>query len=680
MLFLIPVLYSLYSLVSAEQREIQNLRIELAGVKQIDDLMQIMLEVQQHRGLVNGYLNGNRDAKAKIEEKQQGIHAKMEQVDGDFHNKDSSKALEQWMSVRQEWEHLLASYEGLAASESFNHHSQLVNEIKQLMIYSADESGLTLDTDINSFYTVKMTVEELPTLIEGAARIRGLGNGVLASRTLTAEDRLELLLESRISEEALAEINMLLAKIAEYDSEHTEELLTAGEQAAQSIEYFLGLLDAEIINKAVLDMAPDAYFAKGTEAIEVAVELFHHGLERVVQLLEDRIDDAINARNATMIFTFGCLLLVVIFYIAFYLNVMDTVRTLKQRAEAMARGDFSQEIVLKTRDELRLVGTALNDMQDAMNRVLSYNRIMAETTLQSSLQLADISSDSTRNMQQVAASLQGVSEGTTIQERTVREMATALNEMSTGVMRIAEAASDVANLAAQTTENAEHGIQQLEDTVRQMASIRQTQEESSRIVAKLDEHSTHINDIIHTIMQVANQTRLLSLNASIEAARAGEQGRGFAVVAHEVGKLAEDTTRSAKSISELLGVIRSLIDQTVAIMDSMGMETTASMESIQRSGTAIQRILADIQRVNDQIQEVSAISEEMSAETQEVTASIAEVSSISHKTASEAEMMAASAEEQLASMEQNLSSSEQLKEMARKLEEEMSKFRLREPA
>ena len=677
LLFLIPVLICLYYLVSSQQEQIRRLSGEITGAEQAADFMPYMLLIQQHRGLLNGYLNGNVEAKASIEAKQREIAEWMERIEADFRKTALPQTYEQWLSVKEAWDFILRFYESMAASESFERHTQLVGQVEELIKTAADESGLSLDSEIDTYYMIRLTVEELPELIEGTAVIRGRGNGVLAAKSLTDVIRTELLLESDKSRKALLNLNKSLARIAGYDRDDGEELLMRGEQAAQSIKNYLELLDKEILHAAKLSMDPDEFFSKGTETIAVADDVFRLASELLIRTLQERIDAAQDFRNVTLAITGIALLLVAVFYIAFYMSVMDAVHALKRRAEAMAEGDFTRDVVLNTRDELQLIGKALNEMQTSMNLVLGYNRNMAATTLESSRQLSDIAQESTKTMQQVAVSLQEVSEGTTVQDKAVSEMATALNEMSAGVMRIAEAASEAANLALRTTEQAERGSRQLDDTVNQMANIQKTQSESSQIVAKLDEHSANIGGIINAIMELAAQTKLLALNASIEAARAGEHGRGFGVVAQEVGKLAEETSRSGKSISDLLNVIRSLIRQTVDAMESVQKETNLGMTSIEQTKAVIQSILSDINRVNDQIQEVSAVSEEISAETEEVTASIAEISNISHKTSNEAETMAASSEEQLASMEHIQSSARKLKDMSEQLTEELSKFKLR---
>jgi len=680
LLFMVPVVTSFALMYSDKREDIRQYRGELIGVEQIRDLMPLMLQVQQHRGLVNGYLNGNTDAKARIEAKQREIAQLVDGIEAGFRKRELPETYEAWLSVKDEWNALLRSYESMAAADSFDRHSELVSRVQELIAGSADESGLTLTNEIDSYYMMRLIVQEMPELIEGSAVIRGRGNGVLAAKMLTDDLRMKLMLEAYKSEEALASLNKALAQIATVDDAAGKELLAKGEQAAQRIRGYLDLLDREILNQPAMNMDPTAFFDEGTSVIETASAVFDHAVAELSGILRERIDRVVSVGNLTLGVTAAMLLLVIVFYLAFYRNVIGTVLTLKERAEAMAGGDFSRDIALDTRDELQLVGSAFNEMRLSMNRVLDNNRHIADATFESSRQLSDAAHDSTAAMQQGSASLQKVSEGTALQERTTAEAAATMGEMTTGVVRIAEAAAEVADLAMRTNEMAELGNRQLDDTAKQMNNIKHTQAESSRIVEKLEEHSANIGGIIRVIMEVAAQTKLLALNANIEAARAGEHGRGFGVVAREVGKLADETAKSGQSIAELLNEIRELIDQAASSMEAMRTETDLGLELIDRSQSAIRRILGDIRRVNEQIQEVSATSEQLSAEMEEVSASIAEIAGISHKTSQEAGVIAQAAEEQLASMEQIRRSAERLEKISRELKDDMGRFVLREPA
>ncbi|KJB86236.1 hypothetical protein AZ66_19915, partial [Paenibacillus sp. E194] len=527
---------------------------------------------------------------------------------------------------------------------------------------------------INSYYLMRLVVQELPALIENSAFIRGTGNGILASRTLTDELKIQLLLKEYESKTALVSLNKSLSKIAESQSTINVNLVEKGGQVAQNIQNYLILLEQEIIHKQEMSMNPDTFFTQGTVAITTADEVFKLATMELNHILQKRIGDYTAERNVTLLIMVVVLLLVVIFYVAFFRSVMDTVSILKQRAESMAKGDFSQDIVLNTKDELQLVGAAFNEMQRSMNRVLSLNQQISLTTFQSSQQLTGISDQSIQDMKKVADSVQKVSDGTASQKRTTVEASSAMNEMAIGITRVAEAASEVAAVAIRASENAAIGNQQLIETMDQMESIKKTQADSAQIVAKLDEHSVRISQIIKSIMEIAKQTKLLALNANIEAARAGEHGRGFSVVAQEIGELAEETSSSGKSISDLLIDIRSLVGETVSAMDSIQTETNMGMESIERTKETIDCILSEVKLVSEQIQDVSATTEEMSAGMEEVAASIADVSDISHRTSNEAEIMAAGTAEQLVSAEKIQISAKELRDMSKRLQNDLSKF------
>ncbi|WP_268624328.1 methyl-accepting chemotaxis protein [Paenibacillus alvei] len=677
-LFIIPIVVLLYNWNATQQTQIKFIEGEQAGVGQISEIMPFMLQVQQQRGLINGYLNGNKEAKSAIEAKLQEIAQLIEHIEAKFQKKNLPQSYEKWASIHREWIQLRDSYENLKASDSFDRHSKLVEQIEELIVSSADESELSLDNEINSYYLMRLIVQELPALIENSAFIRGSGNGILASRTLTDELKIQLLLKEYESKTALVNLKKSLSKIAESQSNINVNLVEKGGQVAQNIQNYLVLLEQEIIHKQEMNMNPDTFFAQGTVAITTADEVFKLAIMELDHTLQKRIDDYTAERNITLLIMVVVLLLVVIFYVAFFRSVMDTVSILKQRAESMAKGDFSQDIVLNTKDELQLVGAAFNEMQRSMNRVLSLNQQISLTTFQSSQQLTGISDQSIQAMKKVADSVQKVSDGTASQKRTTVEAATAMNEMAIGITRVAEAASEVASVAIRASENAVIGNQQLIETVDQMESIKRTQADSAQIVAKLDEHSVRISQIIKSILEIAKQTKLLALNANIEAARAGEHGRGFSVVAQEIGELAEETSSSGESISDLLIDIRSLVGETVSAMNSIQIETNMGMESIERTKETIDCILSEVKLVSEQIQDVSATTEEMSAGMEEVAASIADVSDISHRTSNEAELMATGTAEQLVSAEKIQISAEELRDMSQQLQNQLSKFVLRD--
>ncbi|CAM3240438.1 methyl-accepting chemotaxis protein [Paenibacillus taichungensis] len=169
----------------------------------------------------------------------------------------------------------------------------------------------------------------------------------------------------------------------------------------------------------------------------------------------------------------------------------------------------------------------------------------------------------------------------------------------------------------------------------------------SKITVQLAESSSGIHQITGTITEIANQTKLLALNASIEAARAGEHGRGFAVVASEIRKLAEQTTaqsedisrivmqtidhveqnnRSVQAIEAIAEQHKSSVGQTKETFNFVTQNMNEMMDQVQAIASEIESIERDKDDVIGAAQNLSASGEEVSASVEEVTATMEEQS------------------------------------------------------
>ncbi|CAM4023263.1 methyl-accepting chemotaxis protein [Saccharibacillus endophyticus] len=671
----LALLFSLW--ITGTQAKIRTAEEEKVGLVQIEASLPFILSLQQHRGQANAFLNGGgADSESKLSEATAQTNENAAAIDLAVRKSGLSGSADAWQALAGEWKTLEQETTSLSAEESFARHSELIGRALDFVVESADESGLSLDTEIDSFYLMDMVVKRIPALIEETAEIRGTGNGMLTRRQAEAQTLTQVAVKKTQAESELRELNKALQRITELNPEAAALISASGQETSTSIEQFLSAVQQQLFDDKNLTSDPAAFFSAGTSTIDVSNTFFKQASETLELLLDQRIDRLEAQRNLVVAVIVAALLLVLLFYMAFYRSVNAAVQQLNERATAMANGDLSRDIQIETRDELGQVGQSFNRMIVALNKTLRSSQEASEHSAAASEQLSEVSRESSLAMRQVADAVQSVADGSESQRRMTEDTALAMNEMAVGISRIAESSASAAESAAETTQKAEAGDQELTAAVRQMRSIRDSVSQSAGSVSRLDAHSQQIDEIVSSIKAIARQTQLLSLNANIEAARAGEHGRGFAVVASEVGKLAEQTQTSVETISLRIGDIRGLIGETVQLMSRTDSETAEGLAFIDRASGAIGQIGHSARAVSDQIQEISAASQEISAGVEEVTASISEVARVAQHSSEESQTMAASTQQQLAALEEIGSAAGELSDMAIGLQKDLGLFKL----
>jgi methyl-accepting chemotaxis protein len=181
------------------------------------------------------------------------------------------------------------------------------------------------------------------------------------------------------------------------------------------------------------------------------------------------------------------------------------------------------------------------------------------------------------------------------QDSSVMQTSSTVNEVRATVTETAERAQAVAEMAQLSVTVSRSGQDSITATIDGMNLIRQRVESIADNILILSEHTQQIGEIIATVSALADQTKLLALNASVEAARAGEEGKGFAVVAMEVRSLAEHSREATAQIREILSEIQQATNSAVMVTEQGTKGVDSGMQLVDRAGEAIRDLAHTIE-------------------------------------------------------------------------------------
>lgn len=358
------------------------------------------------------------------------------------------------------------------------------------------------------------------------------------------------------------------------------------------------------------------------------------------------------------------------------LNIARPVRTMTQQLEEVSTGNLMVEpINIKNKDEIGDMATAFNKMTTDLNTTIATVSASSVELAAQSEQLSASSEESLAASQMVAAVAETSMNANEQQTQIVNDSVLAMNEMTTGILQIAERNEDMLASTELVTNLIEQGAEIVDHVSAQMENIHTTIHNTSGQIQVMAQHSEEIQKVTTLITSIAEQTNLLALNAAIEAARAGEHGNGFAVVAEEVRELAERSKNATEEIATMVSVIQS--DATDAV-DSIEIGNTKVNEGLSASARSLEvfnDIKEAITNTGSSVETVSAAIEEIQAMATEVATGAERVKGLAEASMANSEETSAATEEQLATAEQISSSNQQLAILAENLQVEVNRFK-----
>lgn len=368
-----------------------------------------------------------------------------------------------------------------------------------------------------------------------------------------------------------------------------------------------------------------------------------------------------NEKNRTVFYTLVIMLIIsaisliaiVLVLIKLLNRMLKPIGNVVTAAESIANGNLDIDLNAESSDEIGKLAAAFNETVEKLKTMIQdVNYLLSEmadgnfavetqkedvyvgafenillsirklnnklsTTLQ---QIIEASGQVSLGSNQMAESAQNLAEGAT-------EQAGAIEELQATIIDIGEQVQETSKISKESYEKAK--------SVENKAVVSsEDMDELTEAMAHINETSKQIANIITEIEDIASQTNLLSLNASIEAARAGEAGKGFAVVANQIGKLADDSAKSAVNTKNLIETsiqeitngnhiterTANSLQQVIIGLNEISEGSQSTMKASEQQAESMKQVEVGIEQISDVVQNNSAVAEETSATSEELYA------------------------------------------------------------
>jgi methyl-accepting chemotaxis protein len=617
--FLISFVAVTYRMISIDNAQIEQARQEILGLEYCPAFLTLLKDLQQHRGMSNAWLSGDASFKDKLVQKRADIEKDIKAVDEVNQRLDGVEHTGKKWSVLRDGCLNLLNKPSLSATESFQRHTEVIGELIALLTDVGDSSNLALDADLDSYYLMTIVIFQGPELSEALAQARGLGSGMIASKTMTPEQIEKLIRLSTLVDYLRQKVDESMHKALKANSvlEHQlDEQIHASSNAAQEAGTYIRSLASR-----KMDMSAEDYFSTITKSIDQVFVLETGATEALHGVLSQRVDKY--EGEIFYVLLLVALGLLGVCLVSFFI-IHDITSTLNQVvgvANQIAEGDLAVQSIAKSRkDEIGVLAQAFDRMGRTLKGMVGVAEQIASGNLAVSVKpqserdtmgnafaamiekLSRLVGQVQKSGIQVNASVTEIAATAKQQQATASEIAATTTEVSATSKEISATSKELVKTMSQVSAAAEQsatlassgqaGLSRMEETMRQVM------EAASSINAKLavlNEKASNINQVVTTITKVADQTNLLSLNAAIEAEKAGEYGRGFAVVATEIRRLADQTAVATYDIEQMVKEIQSAVSAGVMGMDKFSEEVRRGMQEIQQIGGQLSQIIHEVQ-------------------------------------------------------------------------------------
>ncbi len=443
-------------------------------------------------------------------------------------------------------------------------------------------------------------------------------------------------------------------------------------------------LDTEyIVNSELYDKILASEENGGSEYVEYNGEkylLLYNKLEAqgfmMVSLVPESyiIADADETARITAAAVAATALIVIVIGFILSTSMGTTIRKIMNGLEKASTGDLTVDIHTRRKDEFMILCESTNQMLGNIRALINKADTVAKALGNASERVGGNSGILLEETKSITTSISDVEKGIVMQANDAENCLTRMDDLSKKIGVVSENTGKIADIADVTKSTVSDGLATIDTLQDKVKATTQVTAEVISNIEDLEKASQSIANIVGAINDIADETSLLSLNASIEAARAGDAGRGFAVVAESIRKLAEQSLNSVNEIRNIVGKIQKQTVDTVEVAKQAEVIVNSQEEALKATIDVFHDIDKHVSGLAENLSQISAGIDAMEGAKKDTLAAIESISAVAEETASAVTEVNEAAGRQLEAVKKLNNESEELIDRSEDLVEAINKF------
>lgn len=371
----------------------------------------------------------------------------------------------------------------------------------------------------------------------------------------------------------------------------------------------------------------------------------------------------------------GVVVVAILFITGIVKNITRPLRQVQNAMRTVRGGNLKQNLTVKSNiPEIKSLSRSYNAMIDQMRTMIENIHMTASNLEETGQELEKSSAQTKSGNEQLLSAIDVVKQGAEETVVSSEESQRAFHSMKETLNSLFLHIDTLYHETSSVNERSEGTQAHLNEMYSALQTFNNQFNHMAKTMESLNQHSISIESVTDMIKDIAEQTKLLALNASIEAARSGEAGRGFAVVAEEVGKLAGESSKATKKIGDVISHIRGASEESMKELQGMNGVLETHLTAAEKSTESLEHLSGSIGDMNSKMEEMKEELGAIRSALPQMEEATNKYLSISQESLASAEQMATTSEQQMDQVNAAHEISLQLSTLSDSLNSHVKKF------